>query len=82
MAYKLEVNHPDFPKDWEFDLDGIACKNGHSVTISEDEERAFVARVGRPIKDIYGHSKKNVKLSGTSELSTKEKTELVEEVNP
>jgi len=81
VAYKLEVNHPDFPKDWEFDLDGIACKNGHSVTVDEDEERAFLARVGKPIKDIYGHST-IVKLTGTSELSSKEKSELVEGVNP
>ena len=75
MAYKLECDHPDFPKDWEFDLDGIACKNKGSVTVTEEMERSFLARVGRTIKDIYGHSE-IVKLSGTSELSPKEKAEL------
>ena len=81
MSYKMEVNHPDFPKDWMFDLDGIACKNGGSVTVDEEMERSFLARVGRPIKEIYGHSE-IVKLTGTSELSSKEKTELAEGVNP
>lgn len=77
MAYKLDVDHPDFPKDWEFDLDGILGKNGHSVTVTEEMERAFLAKNGRSIKDIYGHSEV-VKLSGTSELSSKEKAELIE----
>ena len=75
MAYKLEVNHPDYPKGMEFDLDGILVENGKSVTVTEEVERLFLAHNGRGIKDLYGHSE-IVKLSGTSELSAKEKAEL------
>jgi len=67
MALKLEVDHPNFPKDMEFDLDGIGAKNGSSVTVTEEMERAFLAKNGKTIKEIYGHSK-IVKVSGTSEL--------------
>ena len=70
MAYKLEVDHPDFPKDWEFDCDGIAVKNKGSVAVTEEMEQAFLSKNGRSIKEIYGHSEV-VKLSGTSELSPK-----------
>lgn len=72
MALKLEGNHPDFPKGWEFDLDGIAFKNGGSVSISAEMEQAFIAKNGRPIDEIYGHSE-IFKLSGTSELASKAK---------
>lgn len=78
MAYKLEVDHPGFPKDFMFDLDGIACKNGSSVTVTEEMEKHFLAKNGKTLKDIYGHSKV-VKLSGTSEVSSKEKAELIPE---
>lgn len=71
MAYKLAVNHPDFPKDWEFDCDGIAVKNGREVTITKEMEEAFLARVGRPIRDIYGHGE-YAKLTGTTELTKKD----------
>jgi hypothetical protein len=46
MAYKLEVNHPDFPKDWEFDCDGVLVKNGGSTTLTEEDEGAIFARSG------------------------------------
>lgn len=68
MAYTLEVKHPDFPKDWEFDLDGILVKNGSSAKVSEEQEQAFLSKWGQSIKDIYGKSE-IVKLSGTTELS-------------
>jgi hypothetical protein len=75
MAYKLEANHPDYPKDTEFDCDGILVPNGGSVTVTEEMERAFYAKNARPIKEIYGHSA-IVKLSGSSSLSAKEAAEL------
>lgn len=70
MAYKLEVNNPDFPKDFAFDCDGILVKNGSSVTVTEEMEAAFLAKNGRPIKEIYGHGT-IAKLTGTTELSGK-----------
>jgi len=71
MAYKLEVDHPDFPKDFEFDLDGILVKNKGSRTLTEDEEQAFLSKNFRTVKEVYGHST-IVKVTGTSELSSKE----------
>lgn len=75
MAYKLELNHPDFPKDMEFDLDGILMKNKGSRTLTEADEQAFLAKNGRTVKELYGHSA-IVKLTGTTELSSKEREEL------
>ena len=72
MAYKLEVNHPDFPKDFEFNCDGILVKNKGSVTVSREQELKFLKKQGKTIKEIYGHSE-IVNLTGTSELSTEEK---------
>lgn len=75
MAYKLEANHPDYPKDTEFDCDGIMVPNGGSVTVTEEMERAFLSKNGRPIKELYGHSA-IIKLSGSSSLSAKEQAAL------
>jgi hypothetical protein len=75
MAYKLELDHPDYPKGMEFDLDGILVENGKSVTVTEDVERKFLAHNGKSLKDLYGKGE-IVKLSGSSELSAKEKAEL------
>jgi len=67
MALKLDVDHPNYPKGMEFDLDGIGAKNGDSVQVTAEMERAFLAKNGKTIKEIYGHST-IVKVSGTSEL--------------
>jgi hypothetical protein len=77
MAYKLEVDHPDFPKDFPFDLDGILVKNKGSRTLTEDEEQAFLAKNRRTVKEVYGHST-IVKITGSTELSSKELKELKE----
>lgn len=73
MAYKLEVKHPDFPDDQEFDCDGILVKNNSSVTLTAEDELAFISRhaESRSVKDIYGHSKGPVQLTGSTELTTK-----------
>ena len=56
MAFKLEVNHPDFPKDWEFDMDGVVVLNGSSVTLTEqDEANVFARAQGRTVKEVFGH---------------------------
>lgn len=74
MAYTLEVNHPDFPDDYEFDCDGILVKNKSSRKLTADDELAFIARVGRSVKDIYGHGE-IAKLTGSTELDTKAEKE-------
>jgi hypothetical protein len=75
MAYKMQADHPEYPKGTEFDCDGILIKNGETVTISADQERAFYSKNNRSIKDLYENSA-IIKLSGSSELSSKEKSEL------
>jgi hypothetical protein len=76
MPYKLEVNNPEFPKDAEFDCDGILVKNGSSVTLTKEDEIAFIARWGSEIKDIYGHGT-IAKVTGSSELSKKEREDAM-----
>lgn len=75
MAYKLEVNHPDFPKDWEFDMDGVLVKNGSSVTLTEeDEANLFNRSGGLTVKQVYGHKDvpDYIKLTGSKESDLKE----------
>ena len=75
MAYKLEVNHPDFPKDWEFDMDGVMVKNGSSVTLSEADELAILNRSGGlTVKEVFGHKNvpEYIKLTGSKESDVKE----------
>jgi len=70
--YTLEVNNPDFPKDFEFDCDGILVKNGSSTKVTKEMEEAFVARWnGVGVKDIYGHESvpDSIKLTGSTALS-------------
>lgn len=74
MAYKLEVNHPDFPKGFEFDCDGILVKNGETRTLTKEDELAFISRWGNDVKHYYGHGTIG-KVTGSSELTAKEKAE-------
>lgn len=72
MAYKLEVDHPDLPKDFPLNCDGILVKNKGSVTVTEEMERKFISKNRKTLKEIYGHST-IVKLTGSSELSKEER---------
>ena len=80
MAYKLEVDHPDFPKGFEFDCDGILVENGSSKTLTKEDELAFISRWGHDVKHFYGHGT-YAKVTGSSELSSKEKKEATPEVS-
>lgn len=71
MAYKLEMKHPDFEDDVEFDLGGVMIKNGSTKTLTEEEEAAIVGRHGQTAKDALGNHP-FMKVSGTTELSKKE----------
>jgi hypothetical protein len=71
VAYKLEVDHPDFPKDWEFDCDGILVPNGGSVTLTKEDELAFLSRWGQDVKHFYGHGTV-AKVTGASLVTAKE----------
>ena len=80
MAYKLEVDHPDFPKGFEFDCDGILVENGETHTVTKEEELLFIGRWGHDIKHFYGHGT-IAKVTGSSELSAKEKKDAMAEVS-
>lgn len=77
MAYTLEVNHPHFPKGFEFDCDGILVKNGESRKLTKEDELGYISRWGKDVKALYGHGTV-AKVTGSSELTTKEKTEAKE----
>ena len=80
MAYVLTVDHPDFPKGFKFDCDGIMVENGESRTLTEEDEIAFIARWGKDVKHFYGHGTV-AKLSGSTELSKKQRDELMPEAS-
>jgi hypothetical protein len=71
MALKVSFNDPAFPKDEEFDLGGVLVKNGGSVTLTEDQERAILARFGMTAKDYFADSEA-IKVEGTAEVKGKE----------
>jgi hypothetical protein len=70
MAYKLEVNHPNYPKDMELDMDGVLVLNGGSTTLTEMDEANVINRSGgRTVKEVFGHKDvpDYIKLTGTKE---------------
>jgi hypothetical protein len=78
MAYKLEVKHPQFEDGLELDFGGIMVPNNGSVTLTEEQEQAVVARHGKPLKDALENDI-FLKISGTSELSKREIGEILGE---
>ncbi len=76
MAFKIEMKHPEQPEGTLFDLGGIGIKNGESITMTEDQEQAVVARHGATVKEALGNNQ-FLKLSGTSELSKKEIGDII-----
>lgn len=67
MALKVSVNHPQFPKDSEFGIEGIGrIPNGGSITLTDVEEEAFFARTGTKIRDAFKNNP-TIKVEGSSE---------------
>jgi hypothetical protein len=62
------MNHPDFPKDTEFDLGGVLIPNGGSVTLKKEDEEAFFSRHAASVKEALSGNPL-VKIEGTTELS-------------
>ena len=71
MTLTIEIDHPEFEKDVEFDLAGILIKNKGKVQLSEEQERLLVAKRQKPTREVL-EGNKFVKVTGTSELSTKD----------
>jgi riboflavin biosynthesis pyrimidine reductase len=72
------MNHPDFPKDLEFDVGGLLVKNDGSVTLTKEQEQSLVARHGRPVKEAFSNNE-FLKISGSSELPKKGIEEILVE---
>ena len=63
---EISVDFPDYEKGLEIDLGGLLVKNGESTEISEDQELAFVARHGTPVRDI---ASSHIKVSGAAKYT-------------
>lgn len=80
MALTVEINHPDFEDDVEFDLAGILIKNKGKTQITEDQERLLVARRQKPAKEAL-EGNQFVKISGSPTLSAKDLEGIIVESN-
>lgn len=79
MAYKIEVDFPDFEKGVEFDVGGVLVPNGGSVELTAEQEQDFVSRHQAAVKDQLGSE--YVKVTGSSSLSKKTVDDLTPEVS-
>jgi hypothetical protein len=76
MTLTVEINHPEFEDDVEFDVAGILVKNGGSVELSEEQERLLVARRRKSVREVL-EGNQFVKVKGTSLLSKKDMQEIL-----
>lgn len=66
MSYSIKIDHPAFPKDHEFAIDGLGLfKNGTSRKIDEEAEQAYKNLTGKTVKE--GLKAEYVKVDGSSE---------------
>lgn len=56
MPLTVKVDHPDFPKDTEFDVGGILVPNGGSTKLDDEQEMSFVARFKKPVREFFENS--------------------------
>jgi hypothetical protein len=76
MGLKVSYKNKSFPKDMEFSVGGVAVvKNGGSVSLSDEQERLFVAQNGSAVKDFYKGSE-DWNVEGTAAVRGKEVEEL------
>lgn len=80
MTLTVEINHPEFEDDVEFDLAGILIKNKSKVELSEEQERLLVAKRQRPTREVL-EGNQFVKVTGSSTLSSKDLEGIIVESN-
>ena len=80
MTLTVEIDHPGFDKDVEFDLAGILIKNKGKVTLTEEQERLLVARRQKPSREVL-EGNQFVKVTGTSTLTPKDLESIIVESN-
>jgi len=61
---KVSMNHPAFPKGFEFDIGGVLIENGSTIDLDAEQVATIEARSGLPIKEALGNSP-FIKLGGT-----------------
>ena len=76
MALTVEIKHPEFEDDVEFDIGGVLVPNGGSVELSEEQERLIVSRRRMPTREVF-EGNRFVKVKGTSTLSKKDMDEIL-----
>jgi hypothetical protein len=82
MALTIKFEHPHFPEDTEFSFNDLGVvKNGGTLTVDEDAERAFIATRGMTVEDAF-KTNTGASVGGVSSLSTDEKNQLVAQANP
>jgi hypothetical protein len=80
MTLTVEIDHPDFEDDVEFDVAGILIKNKGKAELTEEQERLLVARRQRPTKEVF-EGNQFVKVTGSSALSAKDLEGIIVESN-
>ena len=80
MTLTVEIDHPDFEKDVEFDLAGILIKNKGKAELTEEQERLLASRRQKPPKDVFSGNQ-FVKVTGSSTLSAKDLEGIIVESN-
>lgn len=80
MTLTVEIDHPEFEKDVEFDLAGILIKNKGKTELTEEQERLLVARRQKPTKEVLAGNQ-FVKVTGSSTLSSKDLEGIIVESN-
>jgi hypothetical protein len=76
MALTVEIKHPDFEDEVEFDLAGILIPNGGSVELTEDQERLLISRRRRSVREVL-EGNPFVKVKGSSLLTKKQMEEIL-----
>lgn len=76
MALTIEIKHPDFEDDIEFDVGGILIPNGGSVELTEEQERLIVSSRRMPTREVF-EGNQFVKVKGSSLLSKKDMDEIL-----
>jgi hypothetical protein len=80
MALTVEIDHPEFEKDVEFDLAGVLIKNKGKAELTEEQERLLVAKRQKPAKEVLAGNQ-FVKVTGSSTLSAKDLEGIIVERN-
>jgi len=80
MTLTVEIDHPEFEKDVEFDLAGISIKNKGKVELTEEQERLLVSKRQMPTRQVL-EGNQFVKVTGSSTLSSKDLEGIIVESN-